>query len=170
MSTKTMCITALATALVCLATMVVQIPIPLGYAHLGDSCIILVSLMFGAKIGIFAGGVGSAMADILTGFAQWSLPTLIIKCIMGLVIALIGYNKKEFKVLGVRPAAGAIAGLVWMIAGYTIAGIVMYGSVAAGVSQIPGLAAESVLNICVFYAVGYAISKTHILRREYESQ
>ncbi|MEI3175535.1 MAG: ECF transporter S component [Lachnospiraceae bacterium] len=58
------CMTALATALVCVATMVVQIPIPLGYAHLGDSCILLAAYLFGWKIGLFAGGVGSALADL----------------------------------------------------------------------------------------------------------
>ncbi len=36
-----MCITAVFMALTCVATMVVQIPIPLGYAHLGDSVILI---------------------------------------------------------------------------------------------------------------------------------
>ncbi|MDD3165282.1 MAG: ECF transporter S component, partial [Oscillospiraceae bacterium] len=44
-ATKTLCAAAVAGALVCLATMVIQIPIPLGYAHLGD-CLILVSAWF----------------------------------------------------------------------------------------------------------------------------
>lgn len=162
--TKKMCITALATAIICLATMIIQIPIPLGYAHLGDSCIILISLLFGWKIGLFAGGVGSALADLLGGFPQWVLPTLIIKCIMGAVIALIGYNKKRFTVSGFRTTIGMFAGLVEMIAGYVIAGSILSGSIAAGMAQIPGLALKAVVNVCVFYVVGFAISKTGLFR------
>ena len=64
-----MCITAVFMALTCVATMMVQIPIPLGYAHLGDSVILICAFFFGPVVGALAGGIGSAMADILTGFA-----------------------------------------------------------------------------------------------------
>ena len=59
-----MCITAVFMALTCVATMVVQIPIPLGYAHLGDSVILICAFFFGPVVGALAGGIGSAMADI----------------------------------------------------------------------------------------------------------
>lgn len=169
-NTKTMCITALATALVCLSTMVIHIPIPMGYAHLGDGCILLISLMFGWKIGMFAGGVGSAMADFLTGFPQWVLPTLVIKCMMGCIIAWIGYDKQKFHVSGLRPGLAAVAGLVEMMAGYVVAGAVMAGSVPAGISQLPGLALKSLVNLGVFYALGYGVYKTRMVKRAYESQ
>ena len=69
-----MCITAVFMALTCVATMVVQIPIPLGYAHLGDSVILICAFFFGPVVGALAGGIGSAMADILT--VRFSLPLL----------------------------------------------------------------------------------------------
>ena len=65
-----MCVTAVLMALTCVATMVVQIPIPLGYAHLGDSVILISAYFFGPVVGALAGGIGSAMADILTGYAR----------------------------------------------------------------------------------------------------
>ena len=37
---------ALGIALVCVATMVIQIPIPLGYCHLGNCMILLISFLF----------------------------------------------------------------------------------------------------------------------------
>ena len=43
---KKLAINALAIALVCVSTMVIQIPIPLGYMHLGNCCILLVSISF----------------------------------------------------------------------------------------------------------------------------
>ena len=71
-----MCITAVFMALTCVATMVVQIPIPLGYAHLGDSVILICAFFFGPVVGALAGGIGSAMADILTvSYTHLTLPT-----------------------------------------------------------------------------------------------
>ena len=60
------CMTAVCMALTCIATMLIQIPIPLGYAHLGDSVILITAYLFGPVVGALAGGIGSAMADILT--------------------------------------------------------------------------------------------------------
>jgi len=62
------CMTAVCMALTCIATMLIQIPIPLGYAHLGDSVILITAYLFGPVVGALAGGIGSAMADILTGY------------------------------------------------------------------------------------------------------
>ena len=52
---KKLAIDALAIALVCVSTMVIQIPIPLGYMHLGNCCILLVSVYFGNMTGMLAG-------------------------------------------------------------------------------------------------------------------
>lgn len=76
-------------ALTCIATMLIQIPIPLGYAHLGDSVILITAYLFGPVVGALAGGIGSAMADILTGYPVWAVPTLLIKTIMPLIACYI---------------------------------------------------------------------------------
>ena len=41
MDAKQITLAALAIAVVCVSTMVIQIPIPLGYMHLGNCCILL---------------------------------------------------------------------------------------------------------------------------------
>lgn len=87
MNAKQITLAALAMALVCVSTMMIQIPIPLGYMHLGNCCILLFGVFFSKTIGTLAGGVGSCMADLLSGYPQWILPTLIIKGIMGYAIA-----------------------------------------------------------------------------------
>ena len=66
-----LCLTAVFMALICVATMVIQIPIPLGYAHLGDCMILLATYLLGPVAGMLASGIGSAMADILTGYANY---------------------------------------------------------------------------------------------------
>lgn len=92
---KNVTVNALSIALVCIATMAIQIPIPLGYMHLGNTCILLVAALFGPVTGLLAGGIGSALADMLTGYAQWIIPTLIIKSIMGFAIGAIAIKRKQ---------------------------------------------------------------------------
>lgn len=68
-TTKLIAYSGLSVAVVTVVTMVVQIPIPQtkGYINLGDAVILVFAMLFGAKIGMIGGGLGSALADILTG-------------------------------------------------------------------------------------------------------
>ena len=153
---KTITINALAIAIVCISTMFIQIPIPLGYMHLGNCCILLAAIFFGRTTGFIAGGIGSALADLLTGYPQWIIPTLIIKSIMGLVAAVISRDKEgHFKMASVRTMAASIASIAVMVAGYFIAGSVVYGSIITGAAQIPGLSLEGGIGIVLFYVIGF---------------
>ncbi len=162
-----MCITAVFMALTCVATMVVQIPIPLGYAHLGDSVILICAFFFGPVVGALAGGIGSAMADILTGFAVWAVPTLIIKTIMPIIAcAIFGNMKSKFdrcKVISVKGIVGAVVTLLFMTLGYVVFGAIIAGSFAAGLASAPGLLLKSVVNMVVYLFVATGMS---VLRDE----
>ena len=130
---KRLCFSALLAAMVCIATLFFKIPIPLGYAHLGNGFILLGCSMMGGYYGIFIGGFGSALADLLGGFGQWILPTLVIKGLMGFAVG--------------------------RIAGYTLFGALLSGSLAAGLAQIPGLVGEGIVGIIVFYISGAALRR-----------
>lgn len=75
--------TALFAALCCIATMVIQIPTPTnGFINLGD-CIVLISgYLLGPVYGALAAGIGSMLADILSGYAYYAPATFIIKAVM----------------------------------------------------------------------------------------
>lgn len=164
-SVKNLAIYALCTALVCISTMVIQIPIPLGYMHMGNTCIFLTAAMFGPTTGLLAGGIGSAMADLLTGYTQWVLPTLLIKSMMGLVIGYLAWgSEKKMRMNAPRTMLATVAGITVMVFGYTIAGAVMNGSIHTGLLQVPGLTLEGVLGAAAFYALGIVLEKAHVLR------
>ena len=127
-------INALGIAMVAIATMFLQFPIPLGYAHLGNCFILLFAIFFGPSTGLITAGIGSALADLLTGYTLWVIPTLIIK-------------KSKYVFLA------SIVGIVEMIAGYTIAGAILEQSIPAGVAQIPGLSIEGLVGIVLFYGL-----------------
>lgn len=144
-TTKNLCLTALFTAIVCIATFIIQIPISLGYAHLGDCMILLSTHLLGAVGGMISGGIGSALADIISGFPIWALPTLIIKSIMPLVAyPFLRKNKIYFTIIG------AVLSLLFMTLGYVVAGSIIYGSIELGITQTPGLLLKSAVNLVAF--------------------
>lgn len=87
--TKKITFTGIMTALVFVSTFIIKIPIPAteGYIHLGDCMVFLSALLLGWKYGAFAAGVGSMLADLI-GYPHWALPTLVIKALMAMLVAL----------------------------------------------------------------------------------
>ena len=60
---------ALFSAIICVATYIVQIPMPAtgGYVNLGDCFVLTAGMMLGAGYGALAAGLGSALEDMLAG-------------------------------------------------------------------------------------------------------
>lgn len=131
-SPKRISLLALFCALVIVATIIVRLPIPAtgGYFNLGDTIIFIASILLGPVFGMIAGAVGSALADIIGGFAQFAPWTFVIKGIEGLIAGLlIRVFKADPKTgPGALLAFGSfiIAGL-WMATGYFGAEYVIFG-------------------------------------------
>ena len=112
--TRMLVLTGLFAALSCAATMAVQIPTPTGgYVNLGDTVVILGAYLLGPVFGALAGGVGPAMADLLSGYAVYVPATLVIKAVMGL---LAGWLYRVSRGRGM--ALCAVAAEAVMVAGY----------------------------------------------------
>ena len=164
-SAKETCVAGVMAAFVFIATFVPQIPIPLGYAHLGDGAIFLAVVLAGRRAGIFAGAFGSALADLAGGFPVWILPTLIIKAVMAEIfyrVALDGNNAP--KLFSVRVIGGMIVACLFMTAGYTLAGAFLYDSLALGLASTPGLLVKSAVNIAAACLAGGALSRAGLSR------
>ena len=86
--------TALFAALACVATMSIRIPTPGtgGYIHPGDAIVILAGIILGPVYGMLAGGIGSALSDLIGGYFVYVPITLVIKGLVALVSGLI-YQK-----------------------------------------------------------------------------
>lgn len=139
---KDIVLTALMTALVFLATFVPHIPIPLGYAHLGDAAIFLFALLGTRRAALSSACFGSALADFMSGFALWIVPTLVIKFVMAEIVCRMTQARSP---LGRVALALALASF-WMAAAYTLAGAVLYDSLTAALASFPGLLVEGVIN------------------------
>ena len=139
---KDLVLTALMTAIVFLATFVPHIPIPLGYAHLGDAAIFLFALLAPRRSALVAACLGSALADFMSGFALWIVPTLVIKFVMAEIVCRMAAAASSVGRVGVALTLSSL----WMAAAYTIAGAVLYDSFTAALASFPGLFAEGVVN------------------------
>lgn len=77
---------ALFAALACIATMVIQLHLtPNGYVNLGDCIVLLCAWVLSPPYGMAAAGIGSAMADVLSGYAYYAPATLAVKAVMALL-------------------------------------------------------------------------------------
>lgn len=83
---KRIVISALLAALTCVATMIIKIPSPLkGYINMGDCFVLLAGWLLSPAYGFMAAGLGSALADVLSGYVVYAPATFIIKGIMALI-------------------------------------------------------------------------------------
>jgi len=126
-------------ALICVLTMLVQIPIPAtgGYINIGDAGVMIASLLFGPVVGCIAGGIGSMLADLFTGYIIYAPATFIIKGLEGLVMGIISNPRKHYKKLTYRDPIAVLVGGFIIVFGYFIYESFLYGPTVA-IIEIPG--------------------------------
>lgn len=159
MDTKRLTQTSILLAFTFVVTRFIQIPIPFGYFNIGNSVILIGCVLLPAPFGTIAGSLGSALAD-LTSYPVYTLPTLVIKALMPMVfyalckLPITQTTKKQI-------LAFALSTLIPLF-GYTITGAILYGGIAAGIAQFPGLLLEYIANLFLFIVAIHAIHRTHI--------
>ena len=80
-------VAAMLAALACVATMIIKIPTPLkGYVNLGDCVVLLCGSILSPAYAFLAAGIGSGLADVLSGYLVYAPATFAIKGAMALVI------------------------------------------------------------------------------------
>jgi len=165
--TNKLVMTALMMCMILLMTMFFKVPIPFttGYVHLGDAMIFLAVLLLGWKWGAIAAAVGSALGDILGGFAIWAPWTFAIKggmaLIMGLLIAQM-MKRPGAMIFGVpaKQLIGMILGGIFMVAGYYVAEGFIYGNWIAPLIGIPWNIGQFVVGMVIATALVAALYKT----------
>jgi uncharacterized membrane protein len=136
---KKITLTAVFTALCCIGTVSIAIPLPTGYVNVGDVFVLLSAWLLGPLYGTVAAGFGSCIADVLAGFPIYAPATLIVKA----GVALIGYYfsvliKKLIKkapnftcrILAVILAEG------FMVLGYFVFESALYGVATASLTLL----------------------------------
>ena len=136
-------------ALCCVATMIIKIPSPLkGYINLGDCVVLLSGWLLPPAYGFAAAGIGSALADLFSGYIIYAPATFIIKGIMAIIARFC--FKGMCNKLGRTPARiiGGVLAETAMILGYFLFEGFMYGF-APSVVNIPANAVQGIAGIII---------------------
>lgn len=138
MKIKKIVTAALLAALVCVATMIIKIPSPLkGYLNLGDCVVLLAGWILPGGYGFFAAGIGSALADVFSGYVSYAPATFIIKG--GMAIAACVIYKLMYKAVKKDLPSRIVSGVsaeVLMVLGYYVFEGFLYGFVSSAVNII----------------------------------
>ena len=162
MKSKSIVVYALMSAIVMVATYAIRIPMPAtdGYLNIGDGIILFTGIAFGPAAGFIAGGIGSALADLIAGYAHWILPTLLIKGLEGALAG--GFFLLLKKIRLQRFLSSGIASLpsaLVMVAGYFFASWIMKGSAAVAFTSVPGNAAQGGVGIVLSMMLLFSTSR-----------
>lgn len=162
-TTRELVIAALLISLVAVATMVIQIPVAAtsGYINFGDTIIFASSLVFGPVHGLLAGGLGSAAADILSGYGQWAPLTLLVKGFEGLLCGFIFHTMLRGRAKsGIVPAVLSmlVAG-AWMVTGYFLVSLYLTRSAGAALAEVPGNGIQAAVSIILASAIYKPLAK-----------
>lgn len=145
--TKRIVITALMAAMVCVATMIIKIPSPMkGYLNIGDCIVLLCGWLLSPGFGFVAAGLGSALADMFSGYITYAPATFLIKGSMALIA--FACFKLMNKRLGRLPSQiiGAVLAEIVMVFGYFVFEGFMYGFVPSAVN-VPANAVQGAAGL-----------------------
>lgn len=140
--TKDIVLTGLLTSMVLVATMLINIRLPIsfngGLIHMGNVMLFLAAILFGKNKGMIAGAFGMGLFDVLSGWMVWAPFTFLIRGAMGYIIGSIAHasGKKGDNML--YNFAGILISSVVMIAGYYATEGILYGNWIAPATSIPG--------------------------------
>ena len=151
LSVKKLTFTSLMAALICVLTMFPHIPIPAGsgYIHLGDGMILLAAMTVG-PLSIPAAAIGSALADLFSGFALYSPATFVIKGLVALIAWLL-YRRGSI----LRTVIAFIAAEAAMVAGYFV--FEWFVAREYAVVDILGNTIQAVSGVALGVAFTYAV-------------
>ena len=155
-------------ALICVATMIIRIPSPTGgYVNFGDCFILIAAWVLGPVYGFAAGGIGSALADLLSGYAHYIPGTFVIKGLIAFVAAIIvhAFMKRSVKLRLPGYVIGGISGEAIMVGGYYLYAAVALGKgFAVAFDSVFGNIAQGAFGVAVGVVLAQVIAKTHVLK------
>ena len=131
-----------------------------GYVNLGDAMVLLSAWILGPVYGTAAAGIGSMLADLLSGYAYYAPGTLIIKCLMAFVSAQV-FLALQDKTKGKRFAkvvSGLLAEIIMVVGYFGYAGLILGNGLSAALS-IPGNLVQGGFGIIVSTVVYLALSQ-----------
>jgi len=164
---------AVMTAVTAVFTIMIRVPIPAtkGYFNFSDVAVYFTAFALGPFAGAIAGGLGSALADVISGFPQWAPISLLAHGLEGLVaglIASLASRSPEASGRGRRVAlawvGGGLAGSVVMVGLYLAGGLLLAGG--AAVAEVPFNIVQTVVGAVLGSGLAVVVHRAYPPVRE----
>ncbi|MGN1444060.1 MAG: TIGR04002 family protein [Acutalibacteraceae bacterium] len=155
--------TALFAAMTTICILLLHIPTgSQGYIHVADGVIYLAAAILPLPYAMLAGSIGGGLADLLSGYPSYIIPTMIIKAVIVLT-----FSSKSDKLLTKRNLIAPAPALVLTVVLYAIAGFALdllagatsQAAFADAVAGMPLNALQGAASAVLFYAVGAGLDK-----------
>lgn len=161
-------ITAMCIALVFVATLFLNIRLPIsingGLVHLGTAMLFIVTLLFGPKKGMIVGAVGMGLFDLFSGWTLWAPFTFVTRGLQAYIVGSIafygGRNGRSipFNIFGI------LASIPVMLAGYYLCEGILFGNWIAPATSIPGNLLQNGIGLLVAIPVVAVLKKMPMFR------
>ncbi|MDX9800771.1 MAG: ECF transporter S component [Spirochaetia bacterium] len=158
---------AVLSAIVTIFTIAIRIPIAptRGYINLGDVAIYFAAFVFGPVSAFFAGGIGTALADILGGYGQWAPISFLVHGLQGLLVGIV-YNlvlareKDKTANIFITGIICFLTGSLIMVSGYFLASVFMVGPGAA-LFEVPGNIIQNIAGVVGGIILSFSVRKAY---------
>jgi len=146
-------------AVTAVLTIVVRIPTPAkGYINFGDVAIVFTAITLGPVSGMLAGGLGTAVSDVLSGFANFAPISLVVHGLQGLLVGLI---------VRIRPSSlwlqilAGIAGTIVIAGGYLAAEALFISGIGPALAEVPLNLIQAVVGVILGILVSAAVVRAY---------
>lgn len=168
---RQMILASLFTAMIAVLTCYIRIPTHNGYVHVGDSMIYLAACFLPTPFALFCGAFGGMLADLLSGYSVYAIPTFIIKALLTLA-----FDRKSDKLIVKRNVIALVVGAFITVIGYFLADGMIF-SLSSGMLKdmffsatpwitaaydMPASLVQAVASAAIFLAIGAALDKIKI--------
>ncbi|WP_341201051.1 ECF transporter S component [Planomicrobium okeanokoites] len=171
-STFDLILTSMAIALVFVATLLLNIRLPIaangGLVHLGTAMLFIIAMLFGPKKAALAGAFGMGLFDLVSGWTAWAPISFIARGLQGYIVGQIAWsasrmgNSKTFNIVG------AIASVPVMLAVYYIGEAIIFNNLIIPAASIPGNLVQNAVGLIVAIPVVIALKKVPFFKRDFQ--
>ena len=146
-------------AITTLATMIIKVPTfgTNGYVNIGDAAVLISAWLLGNPYGALAAGIGSGLADLLSGYPAYIPGTTIIKFVMAFVCAVIFSGLKERLPKTVAYIISSTVAEILMIVGYFLYESTVLGYGLAASASIISNAVQGITCLILGNALIHAL-------------
>lgn len=159
-SPKAIAAMAVMTAVVAVFAMAIKIPIPAtnGYFNFSDLGIYFTAFVFGPWVGLAAGGLGTALADVMGGYAHFAPITFLAHGLEGWLAGYLGGRAKSVW----QMLLGGLVGTLAMVGIYFVGEVWLMGYTSlVALAEVPANLLQNGIGLLIGIPLVYAVRKAY---------